>query len=544
VDVTCCDELTLMMYADGELDEGPRREVGVHVDQCRRCASLLAALHVESRVVANAIREEDVASAVARPFPERQPSAVLRVAAAAALVALGAALLRFLVESAGLAPLAALPDWLNPLSGQGQSNLLFNAAAYLVLEGDLIMSLVMGSASVLALAVLALSFVPTAGRFARGRRVLACVALLSVLPASAADALEVRRAERTLTIASDQTIDDTVIAAAETVEVDGTITGDLIAVGRRVRVRGIVRGNLITGAQNVEIEGTVDGSILQFGQTVTTRGQTGGNLYAFGQTITVPGMARVGGNATVFSETATIEGSVGRDVTSFGRQLDLGGSVGRRVNAYGDRVDIRSGARIEGGLTAHVANRDNVHVDPGATVGGETRIDVTEPAPSRFATSRFYVRQVIRLAAAFIAGWIFFRLVPWAAAIRLNTGGAALTALGIGAVAACATPVLAIVIGITIVGLPIAIFAVLLWIVLLYLATIVIALLLGRALVGANGRGIAMALLVGLVLVIVAVNLPYVGSLVSLLLTVTGLGAVVVEASRWYRGSGGVPVGA
>lgn len=543
--MTCCDELTLMMYADGELDERPRHEVGVHVDQCRRCASLLAALRVESRVVANAIREEDAASAVARPFPERQRSAVLRVAAAATLVALGAALLRFLVESAGLTPLAALPDWLNPLSSQGQSNLLFNTAAYLVLEGDLIMSLVMGSASVLALAVLALSFVPTAGRLARGRSVLvSLVLLLLLLPAVAADALEVRRAERTLTIASDQTIDDTVIAAAETVEVDGTITGDLIAVGRRVRVRGRVRGNLITGAQNVEIEGTVDGSILQFGQTVTTRGQTGGNLYAFGQTITVPGMARVGGNATVFSETATIEGSVGRDVTSFGRQLDLAASVGRRVNAYGDRVDIRSGARIDGGLTAHVANRDNVHVDPGATVGGETRIDVTEPAPSRFATSRFYVRQVIRLAAAFIAGWIFFRLVPWAAAISLNTGGAALTALGIGAVAACATPLLAIVIGITIVGLPIAIFAVLLWIVLLYLAKIVIALLLGRALVGANGRGIAMALLVGLVLIIVAVNLPYVGSLVSLLLTVTGLGVVVVEASRWYRGSGSVPVGA
>ncbi|HET9358916.1 MAG TPA: zf-HC2 domain-containing protein [Vicinamibacterales bacterium] len=542
--MTCCDELTLMMYADGELEDGPRREVGVHVDQCRRCASLLAALHGESRVVAIAVRDEDTASAaVARPVPGRQTSAALRVAAAAASVALGAALLRFLVESAGLAPLAALPDWLNPLSSQGQSNLLFNTAAYLVLEGDLIMSLVMGSASVLALAVLALSFAPAAGRLARGRSVLASLVLLSVLlPAAAADALEVRRAERTLTIASDQTIDDTVIAAAETVEVDGTITGDLIAVGRRVRVRGMVRGNLITAAQNIEIEGTVDGSVLQFGQTVTNRGQTGGNLYAFGQTITTPGVARVGGNVTVFSETATIEGSVGHDVTSFGRQLDLGGSVGRRVNAYGDRVDIRSSARIDGGLTAHVANRENVRVDPGATVGGETRIDVTEPSPSRFATSSFYVRQVIRLAAAFIAGWIFFRLVPRAAAITLGTGGAALTALGIGAVAACATPVLAIVVGITIVGLPIAVFAVLLWIVLLYLAKIVIALLVGRALVGASARGIATALLAGLVLVIVAVNLPYVGGLVSLLLTVTGLGVLVVEASRWYRGSGGVPV--
>jgi anti-sigma factor RsiW len=541
--MTCCDELTLMMYADGELDEGPRREVGVHLDQCRRCSSLLAALQVESRVVAIAIRDEDAASAaIARPPQGRQRSPVLRMAAVAASVALGTGLLRFLVESAGLTAFVALPDWLNPLSG-GRSNLLFNTAAYLVLEGDLIMSSMLGWASVLAVAVLALSFLPAAARLVRGRSGLACLVLLSVLlPAATADALEVRRTERVLTIPAGETIDDTLVASAETVEVDGTVTGDLIAVGRRVRIRGMVRGSLITGAQSIEIEGSVDGSVVQFGQTVTMRGQIGGSLYAFGQTITVPREAQIGGNATTFSESTTIEGSVGRDVTSFGRQLDFGGTVSRRVNAYGERVDIRSGARIDGGLTAHVANRDNVRVDPGATVGGETRIDVAERAPSRYATARFYVRQVIRLAAAFIAGWIFFRLVPRAAAITLDTGGAALTALGIGAVAACATPVLAVVIGITVVGLPIAIFAVLLWIVLLYLAKIVIALLVGRALVGASGRGIATALLVGLVLVIVAVNLPYVGGLVSLLLTVTGLGVVVVEASRWYRGSGGVPV--
>jgi cytoskeletal protein CcmA (bactofilin family) len=542
--MTCCDELTLMMYADGELDDGPRREVSVHVDECRRCASLLAALHVEARVVAMAMGSEDSASSdIVRPFPKRRSSPAIRVVAAAASVALGVGVLRFLVESAGLTPLAVLPDWLNPLSGEGRSNLLFNTAAFLVLEGDLIMSSVLGSASALAVAVLALSCASTATRFARGRSGLACLILLSVLlPAATADALEVRRAEGILTIPSGQTIDDTVVAAAETVEVDGTITGDLIAMGRRVRVRGTVSGNLITGAQNVEIEGEVEGSVVQFGQTVAMRGQTGGNLYAFGQTITVPRGARVGGNTTVFSETTTIEGSVGRDVTSFGRQLDLAGSVSRRVNAYGDRVDVRAGARIDGGLTAHVANRDNVRVDPAATVSGGTRIDVSEPAPSRYMTARFYVRQVIRLAAAFMAGWIFFRLVPRAAAIRLDTGGAVLTALGIGAVAACATPMLALVIGITIVGLPVAIFAVLVWVVLLYLAKILLALMLGRTLVGASNGGIATALLVGLVLILVAVNLPYVGALVSLLLTVTGMGAAVVAAWRWYQGSGSVPV--
>ena len=546
--MTCCDELTLMMYSDGELDEGRRREVVVHVGQCGRCASLLAALEIEARVVAMALRGEDATAVVGidlQPRRDHLPP-VGRVAAAGALVALVTAALRFLVESAGLSPLAALPDWMNPFRDEGRSNLFFNAAVYLVREGEAIMSSVITFAGLSATAVLVLSFISTAAKHVhvRGRSGVACMVLLGMLlGVGTADALEVRRSEGSLTIPSGETVDDTLIALAETVQVDGNVTGDLIALGRRVRVRGMVRGNLITAARDVEIDGAVEGSILQFGQTLVTRGQTSGNLYAFGQTITVPSGARVGGNATTFSETTTIEGAVGHDVTSFGRELDLGGMVSRRVNAYGERVDIRAGARIDGGLTAHVPDRENVRVDPGATIGGVTRIEVSERAPSRFVTVRYYVRQVIRLAAAFLTGWIFFRLVPGAAAIRLDSGGALLTALGAGAIAACATPILAIVIGITIVGLPLAVFALVLWAILLYLAKILLAVSVGRAIVGSSGAGIAGALMVGLVLIIVAVNVPYVGGLVNVLLTVTGLGAAVIEGTRWYRGSGSVPAG-
>jgi hypothetical protein len=277
---------------------------------------------------------------------------------------------------------------------------------------------------------------------------------------------------------------------------------------------------------------------------VTTRGRAKGNLYAFGQTIAVPREGSVGGNATVFSETATIEGSVGRDVTSFGRALDVGGTVSRRVTAYGDRVDVRSGARIDGSLTAHVRDAENVRVDPGATIGGGTNVEVDEPEPSRYLTVRYYVRQGIRLAAAFVTGWILFWVVPRASRIRLDTRGAMLTAAGAGAVVACVTPILALVVGITVIGLPLAVFAVLLWLVLLYLAKILLALPLGRIVLGSNGSrdaGITAALLVGLTLVLVAVNLPYIGWLVNILLTVTGFGAAIVEIARWYKGSDAVP---
>jgi anti-sigma factor RsiW/cytoskeletal protein CcmA (bactofilin family) len=546
----CHNELTMMMYIDGELDERQRRAVDLHLGECGRCAALVAALRVETRILSETLREAGDAvgaEAEAPPRPVYAPSPRLRAAVAAAIGTVSAGILRVLLESGSLLVSPLLPDWLNPFHSEGLANLSFNAAVYIVQEGEAIMSSMVTMAEFLAVGLLALSALSTTRRVRARGAVVSLMALGVLILAAPVDAMEVRRGQGSVTIPAGQTVDDTLVAFGDTVQIDGIVTGDVIAMGRRVQVRGTVMGNLIALARDVEVDGSVEGSIVQFGQTVTTRGNTKGNLYAFGQTIAVPRGGGVGGNATVFSETAIIEGSVGRDVTSFGRALDVSGTVSRRVTAYGERVDVRTGARIDGSLTAHVRRRENVRVDPGAMVGGGTNIEVEEPAPSRYLTVGYYVRQCLRLAAAFVTGWILFWLVPRATTIRLDTGGAVLTAAGVGVVAVCATPVLALVAGVTIIGLPLAVFAVLLWIVLLYLAKVLLALCLGRMVLGSTqpaGAGIAASLLVGLTLVLVAVNLPYVGYLLNIFLTITGFGAAIIEMAGWYKGSAAVPTGA
>lgn len=545
----CHDELMMMLYVDGELDESRRRELDAHLSECGRCGALVAALRVETRVLAEALRDAGAVSAEAGAalLPVYAAPSKARVVAAVAMSAVSAGILRLLVESASVPVASWLPDWLNPFQPEGLATLLFSAVVYLVQEGEVIMSSLVTTAGLVALGVLALTALSAVGRVRLRGGPVSLMALSVLVLATPVDAMDVRRGPATVTISADQTVDDTLVALGDTVQIDGIVTGDLIALGRRVRVRGTVMGNLITLARDVEVDGSVEGSIVQFGQTVTMRGKTNGNLYAFGQTISVPSGGAVGGNATTFSETTTIEGAVGRDVTSFGRALDLGGTVNRRVTAYGAQVDVRSGARIDGSLTAHVGRRENVRVDPGATIGGGTNVEVSPPQPSRYLTVRYYVRQCLRLAAAFLTGWILFWLVPRAASIRLDAGGALITATGVGLVAACATPVLAVVAGITIIGLPLGVFALLLWLVLLYLAKILLALFLGRVVLGshdARGASVAAALLVGLALVLVAVNLPYVGGIVNILLTVIGFGVAIIEMVRWYKGGLGAPANA
>jgi hypothetical protein len=100
-----------------------------------------------------------------------------------------------------------------------------------------------------------------------------------------------------------------------------------------------------------------------------------------------------------------------------------------------------------------------------------------------------------------------------------------------------ATPVAAIFIGITLIGLPVALTAVATWILGLYLGKVVVAQFIGGAMLASGSiaaTGVMGPLLAGLVLVFIAVSLPWVGGVVNVLLTLIGFGALLETAyGRW-----------
>ena len=67
------------------------------------------------------------------------------------------------------------------------------------------------------------------------------------------------------------------------------------------------------------------------------------------------------------------------------------------------------------------------------------------------------------------------------------------------------------------------------WLTAWYLAKIVIAHLVGRSVLASRSDdpGLALALFVGLIIVTVAINLPFLGGVINLLATILGLGLMV-----------------
>ena len=185
--------------------------------------------------------------------------------------------------------------------------------------------------------------------------------------------------------------------------------------------------------------------------------------------------ARLEHDGTLFGANLNVDGDVGRDLTTFGGFLDVGGTVGRDVNFRGGRLLVRAPSKVGRDLYARVKSDKDAQIDPGVTITGKRNVELEKPQPSRYLSFGFYVRQLLRIGAAFLMGLLLFWLFPGVGRISLSTGRVLFTLGGIGFLAAVATPVAALILAITLIGIPIALVTLVLWLLGLYLAKIVVA---------------------------------------------------------------------
>jgi cytoskeletal protein CcmA (bactofilin family) len=359
--------------------------------------------------------------------------------------------------------------------------------------------------------------------------------LIVIAVPSRTDALEIRRGGA-ISVPAGETIDDTIAMFGESVAIDGRVTGDAIAFARSVIVRGDVDGDLIAFAETVTIEGEVMRNVFGFGASVTLSGaQVGRNLYGFGREVSAGTGSEIRGNASMFAASTFVRGNVGVDLTSFGQNVEVSGEITRNVEAHADTVTILDPARIGGNVTAHIGAEANLETASGATIGGTVDARVDRDAAERrnqYLTASFYVRQAIRLGAAFLAGLIAFWLFPSLVGnVTLGSSEQAVKSVVAGLFTLIGLPIASVIACVTIIGIPLGIIGLLAWVVGIYFAKIVLALVVGRALFGAAARSgpaphHAAMLLAGLVVIVIAINLPYVGGVLNFVLTVVGLGLI------------------
>jgi hypothetical protein len=528
----CYSEQTCALAVDGELAPDEAQRLRNHLVTCRRCRDLVDALRAENRVLSESLQELPEETASPAGFSHLRRSRVWGdLAVLAAVLALGSIGLIWFNE---LSIPAAL-EWFNPFSASGRTNLLFSLFDQLPTGGTAMLT---DYAAVVGFVSLLLLLVGGALLLGRGRLRQTGLRLLIVLIASLPSFALERRHSDFVTVAANETVDDTLLAAGNTVRIEGVVNGDLLAFGRTVEVRGTVKGDLVSLAKRTVVSGTVEGRIYTFSESLDLDGLLGHNLYGFAQNLRVNDHGRVGEGILAAAGDVTIEGEVKRSVDLLtSGNADVSGSIGRDLTMSGVSLTLTNSARVGGNVSVRVRQLKEVHIADGATIAGKRDIQV-KVRQSQFTRPRFYFHQAVWFAAAMLVGWLGLLLFPGFFRATTQAVGSGWLSLGLGLAALAGVPVVMVVAAITLIGIPISLMLFAVYLAAIYMAKVWVGAFLGRMLLkplGATNGDWMLGLLLGLLILTIVGFIPYLGGLVRLGVVCLGLGAFAGQLYRTSR---------
>jgi cytoskeletal protein CcmA (bactofilin family) len=397
------DEMSCMLYLEGQLDRARAMEVSNHTQTCAACRTLLRAIERESRLLTRAMLEEE------EPLPARIANFKEQVHRSMQwiwMVVFGLAATAVYAMYTGY-----IEPWQQRLeqAGFGGTSLL----SMLIFQG----SFWKGWQSMLSLVeVLALV---TIGGFAAhvlrkrirrgGALALVLTSLCTVFAsAPAASAAEFRKGA-SFEVAKDETVKGDLYFTGQQLSVDGTVDGDLYVWGQEVTIRGHVTGDVFAFVQTARIDGQVDGSVRGFCNNITISGTVDRSLMAWAQVIHVDNHGSVGRTVTAFSQTLSIDGKVARDMLVFNQSTRISGTIGGSVKERGESLTIEESAQVNGSF--QFEGEKEPIVSKSAKLA--SAVQFTHHVKKRDEFSKHSAFWAGLLAAAFVLfGLVLFRVMP------------------------------------------------------------------------------------------------------------------------------------
>ena len=534
------DEVTGLLYIEGQLEPAEARGVVAHLEQCTQCRRLLDTLKRESLLLRQALAEED----------EPVPASLLepRVSHGLSWWWLSA----FSLAAAGVYVVWTfyLEPWLATFQQSGFGGQFF--FTWLLLNGaswkgwnEMFQWVILGSLAVLASVVLFL-FRRNLRRISSLSSFLAALLLLMLaLPPAAQGAEFVKSRRGSYDLPEGKTVGTDLFVFAATARISGTVDGDLFCFCSTLTVDGHVTGDVFAFASLVRLRGKVDGSLRAFSGSVTVDGDVGRNMLGFVGTFVTSDQSHIRGSATLFSGDVQLDGPLGRDLNAFlgtaSLNAPIGGDVrirqtsGERREHWGTEehgpVQVASHADIKGSFWVRGPLRPEI--SPEAHLASAPQFELIEEVPP-YRNPKAYWYNAMLWGAGFLVGLVLISLAPGFmrdATRQVERIGAP---LGLGIAAFILLPVAAIVACATVVGLGLGVPALFIWIFMLFFGQVITAIWVGELVLGGGAGNLAMAgrLGLGLFLIRLATLIPYVGIWVRFLACVLGFGALVLLALR------------
>lgn len=337
-----------------------------------------------------------------------------------------------------------------------------------------------------------------------------------------------------------------VYSAGSTVRTSRAVDGDFVGFGARVVVDHAVQGDASLAGGSIDLRAPVGDDVRAAGGDVSIESHVGGELLAAGGNVMLAPSALIEQGATLAGGNVTIDGRVIGPLKVKAQKIVLHGEVSGDAELAAEQIELGPTAKI-GGTLRYAANE--LKRADGAIIGGTiTRDEDQLGHPERHAGRQWHDGSPA--APWFASALAFFGLLAAGTALLLVFPRFSIRApeqiqvspwlsMAFGFGALVGTPILAVLLFITLLGIPLGIATLALYPGLLlmgYLTTVLFVAQRAQAAMrkdapatfGSTMGFVALALL----MLMLISRLPVIGSLTIFLSTIAGMGACFLE---WRR---------
>ncbi len=370
----------------------------------------------------------------------------------------------------------------------------------------------------------------TAQQFNIVQQLSGLVAVLAIFSIPfVAQAETVVRTGNSVSISESQLVENDFYAYGGTVTHSGVIDADMYAIGGSVVINGPVGADLTTISGSAQVHSTVGDDVRIVAGEVVISDEVRGDVFVVGGVLNVLSSASIRGNVYFYGGQANIEGSVGGSVMGAAERFYINSEVDGGIDVTG-LIELGDQAVVAGDLQytseQELSRSQNTVVEGNITRGSSQVLDAKSASDLPIAT--FFVWTFTALAVYLI---LRRNLGKFVRRLDKDMPRAAL----FGLIGVLFTPVLAAVLMVTVLGLWFGVLTLLIWVVLLLASMLLLPIFVGDRLMRFFRPEQSLnwvTVLVGVVVTVVLLQLPFLGGLLCFLGTTLIFGYLTL---RMYR---------
>jgi hypothetical protein len=321
--------------------------------------------------------------------------------------------------------------------------------------------------------------------------------------------------------------------AGAAVTINGKTLGDLFAAGGMVTINGDVQQDLNVAGGNLNINSNVGSSAHIAGGNISINSPVASDLFVAGGNITISQKATVGGDLIGAGGNLSIDSNVNGNAKLGGGYITINGTINGNLDVVASQgLTFGRTSKVSGTITYRGPKK--AVVDEGAKVGTINFIQIHPRSPGHFLLGFFLLTTLIKILALLVLALVLAWLLPnKTKAVVKYAMTSPWIDLGIGALILIVSPILGVILMITIVGFYIGIAVFLIYLLLLILTSALMFFYIGNLIWSWYDKNAQphmwRNLLIGFVACIILSFIPFIGWLAILIVWLITLGALATH---------------